>query len=462
MKNKYIFPVSLLVFTIIEIYLIINNQFQTGIYLYIIYAISLFLIDKKFIISLFVYYLPIVPLISTDYKIFSLIGPHEIIFGFSTFVLLTIFSSSKKIKLNKYQKLSISFVYFLFFLKIFVIIKDSYFGLSVERTQSSIYIFKIFFRYFLYYISLVLLIKVIYFKDIIDYIIVGIKYVIVTIPISMIFTKALVLMGSGIVVYEGKTEGVISGNYERFIGFYGAGGDENSVGIFLVGAFGFLLALFEKTGNIKKYIVFMGFAIFGILLSGSRTSLLALVLVILVFLFTNKSGTAKFSILIACIIFYFTFYEKLDLVIERFFDASARKAIDMNEMGRVGKWIFYVDWILNNPKTLILGNQSNIDLNRSPHNYFIWIVYHVGLIPLFIFLRLLIKLLKSITILLKSTNLKNIYYIIPFPFILMTVNSFGSSIYLWLYLPIGSYYLTNMNKISKGSRKVINLKPNIV
>ena len=56
-----------------------------------------------------------------------------------------------------------------------------------------------------------------------------------------IFTKALVLMGSGIVVYEGKTDAIMSGGYQRFIGFYGAGGDENSVGIFMIAAFGFFL-----------------------------------------------------------------------------------------------------------------------------------------------------------------------------------------------------------------------------
>ncbi len=441
-KNLYIFPISLIIFTLVEIFIIKNGQFTIGIYLYILYAISLYLINKKLIISFFVYNLPIVPLISTDYKVFSMLGPSEIIYGFSLLVLLSISSSVKRVKLNKYQKLSISFVYFLFFLKVYILIKDSYFGLSDLRTSGAFYIFKITVRYFLYYYSLVLLIKVIYLKEIFDYVFVGIKYSVLTIPISMIFTKALVLMGAGIVVYGDKTEGILSGEYDRYIGFYGAGGDENSVGIFLVAAFGFLLALYEKTGDIKKYVVFMGFAVLGVLLSGSRTSFLALVVIILIFLITNKSGSAKVYILIACVVFYFIFNEQLNSVIERFFDPSAKKAIDSNETGgRVGKWVYYIDWILNNPNTLILGNQKNISLDRAPHNYFIWIIYHVGLVPFAIFSRLLIKLIKSASIKMKATNLKNIYYIIPFLFVIMTVNSFGSSIYLWIYLPIGAYFV---------------------
>lgn len=446
-KNLYTFPISLIIFTFIEIFIIRNNQFTIGIYLYILYAVSLYLINKKFIISLFVYYLPLVPLISTDYKIFSMIGPSEIIYGFSLLVLLSISSSMKGKKLNKYQKLSISFVYFLFFLKIYILIKDSYFDLSDQRTSGAFYIFKISVRYFLYYYSLILLIKIIYLEEIFDYVFVGMKYCIVTIPISMIFTKALVLMGAGIVVYGDKTEGILSGEYDRYIGFYGAGGDENSVGIFLVAAFGFLLALYEKTGDVKKYIIFMGFAVLGVLLSGSRTSFLALISIILIFLITNKSGSAKFYILIACVIFYFIFNEQLNSVIERFFDPSAKKAIDSKESGgRVGKWVYYTDWILNNPTTLFLGNQKKISLDRAPHNYFIWIIYHVGLIPFFIFLRLLFKLIKNTTKTMKPNSLKNVYYIIPFFFVIMTVNSFGSSIYLWIYFPIGAYFVYSKKK----------------
>ncbi len=439
-KNKNVFfPITLLIFIALEIFLVKGKQFQIGIFLYLFYAIFLFFIDKKYIITLFVYYLPLLPIIPTDYKILSFVGPHEIIYGFSLFVLSTLLKKSK-IKLNKYQKLSIGFVYLLFFINMYVIAKDIFFGLNSDETKGLFYIFKNFVRYYLYYISLVMLIKVIYHKGILDYIIVGIKYSIVTIPISMLFTKALIIMGAGI-LYDPRRKGLIlSGGYERFVGFYGAGGDENSVGIFMVGAFAFLLALYERNGNIKNYIVFMGFAVFGALLTGSRTTFMALATVILIFLITNKSGSTKIAFLFVCVIFYFIFNKQLDIVLQRFLAPDTFEAVDPNSKGRVGKWIVYIEWIMKNPETLLLGNQTSIPFKRAPHNYFIYIIYHVGIFPLIIFINMLIKLIKSIKFNFTSRTLKNVYYILPFPFILMTVNSFGSSIYLWIYLPIGGYY----------------------
>ena len=214
------------------------------------------------------------------------------------------------------------------------------------------------------------------------------KYSVVVIVLSMIFTKPLILMGANI---NGKdVYFLITELQNRYVGFYGAGGDQNSVGIFMASFFGFLLALYEKTGKIKKYIVFMGFAVLGVLLSGSRTSFLGLSFILLLFLVTNKSGKDKFLILLACVIFYFLFSKQLDLVIQRFLDPSAVNTIDPNDTGRVGKWILYTHWILDNPITLLIGNIDKINFRLAPHNYFIYLVYHTGIIPFIIFIKLLL------------------------------------------------------------------------
>ncbi|MEZ4840439.1 MAG: hypothetical protein R2821_02715 [Flavobacteriaceae bacterium] len=439
-RNDKIFPITLLLFLIIEVFLAKSRAFEIGIFFYLIYGAILFVTDKRFLISFFVFQLPIFPIIPTDFKLFGLIGPHEIVYGFSFFTLL-ILSRDLKVQLNKYQKLSIKFVYFLFFINSYVLIKDVLIGLH-EETELS-YVLKNIFRFFLYYSSVILLIKVIYYNDHFRYAITGIKFSLVVLVISMIFTNLVKAWDIGTLTTN-KASAIIKGQ-TRFLGIYGAGGDENSAGVFLVAAFGFMLALFEKNGKIKNYILFMGFAVLGTLLTGSRTAFMALTTVILIFLFTNKSGSAKIAILLACVVFYFIFSKQLDLVIQRFFDPSAREAIDPNDTGRVGKWIKYTEWILNHPETLIFGNQIKINYDRAPHNYFIFIIYHAGIIPLLIFLRLLYQLLKSIKFYLTKSTLKNAYYVIPFPFIIMTVNSFGSSIYLWLFLPIGAYYLAKKN-----------------
>ena len=113
-KPNTFFPITLFIFIVIELYLVKINQNQLGIFLYLAYATTLYLIDKNYVISLFVYYLPLLPIILTDYKLAGFIGAHEIIYGFSFFVLWGMLKKNKA-QLNKYQKLSITFVYFLFF-----------------------------------------------------------------------------------------------------------------------------------------------------------------------------------------------------------------------------------------------------------------------------------------------------------------------------------------------------------
>ena len=445
-KINKLFPISILLFFAVELFLTKNGQFQIGIIVYLIYSFILYSIDKRYIISFFVFNLPLLPLVSTDYKLFGIAGPQEIIYGFSMMTLFQL-SLGNRTKLNEFQKIAIKFVYFLLFFNVYVITKDILVGLDSEGDRGLFYIFKNFIRFFLYYYSLVLLIKVIYQKEVYNFIIIGMKLSLITLVLSMIFSKFLVYMGVGI--GHRVDEEILADKGTRFVGLYGGGGDENSAGIFLAGVFGFFIALYEKTGNIKSYVVYLGFAVFGVLLTGSRTAFIALALIILIFLITNKSNVSRFAILIAIVFFYFTFSKQVELVTERFLDDSAFAAVDPNQKGRVGKWIIYIDWILNNPETLIYGNQSKIDYNRAPHNYFIIVLYQTGIIPLIVLGILFISLLKKIRIYMNAGILKSIYYIIPFPLILLTVNSFGSSIYLWIYLPMGAVFFNAIKNQSK-------------
>ena len=176
-------------------------------------------------------------------------------------------------------------------------------------------------------------------------------------------------------------------------------------------------------------------------MTGSRTAFIALSLVIFIFLLTNKSAKSKLIILTVLIIMYFVFYEKIHQVMDRFLDPSALGTLDKDQMGRVGKWILYMKWIMSNPETILFGNLTQIDYNRAPHNYLIFLLYHFGVIPLIVFIKLMFKLFSKISISLNKFTLKNVYYIIPFPLAIMTVNSFGSSIYLWLFLPMGAFFI---------------------
>lgn len=447
MKNKLtlLFTLSLALFIIAEVILVKAKAFEIGILLYLLYCGTLFMINKKLVVAFFVFQLPLSPLIPTDFKLMGLLGPFEIVNGIALVTML-ILSSRYKSKLNKMQKLAIKFVWFLFFINAYVTAKKVFMGHS-EETELS-YVLKNVFRYFIYHFSLILLIKIIYKEQIFKFITIGVKTSLVVLVISMFFNKFLIMNDIG-TLYENKTS-LLRSSYTRVLGLYSAGGDVNSAGIFLAGIFGFLISLFEKDQNIKKYILFFGIAVLGVLLTGSRTGFMGLSVVILIFLITNKSGGAKIALLLTCVIFFFAFNEQLTLVFDRFMDKSTQKAVNPEDKeGRAGKWVIYTEWIMDHPETFVFGNQEEIYLKRSPHNYFIYIAYHAGIIPLLIFLQLIVKLIKSIKFKTTLGRLKNAYYIIPFFLILMTVNSFGSSIYLWLYLPFGFYYYPELIKQDK-------------
>ena len=334
-KNKFF--ILLLLFFSVQLFLVQRNQYQLAIFVYFIFVIILRYFDKKLVVSFFVFYLPLLPIVTTDYKLLGVIGPHEIIYGFSFYYLWDL--DRKKLKpteLNDYQKLSIAFIYFLGLSELYILIKDAVVGLETYPNVF-IYFAKVIVRLFLYYGSIILLVRNIYLKDFKQVVLQGIKYSILALTTSMIFTKELINMGAGIAIKKDRLERILSGEYQRYLGWYNAGGEENSLGVFMVAAFGFFLAIYEKDRNFKAVIVFMGSAILGSLLTGSRTSFLSLVAVFSIFIFTNKSVKSKFLLFLATIAFYFLFYDRLQLVLERFYDSSAGEALDPDEEGRVGK-----------------------------------------------------------------------------------------------------------------------------
>ncbi len=98
-KANIFFPLSLLLFLIVEFFLIQSGLFVIGVLFYLIYAAILYSNDKKYIIALLVFQLPLLPVIPDDFKLVGLLGPHEIVYGFSYFVLFT-WPNIKKVKLK--------------------------------------------------------------------------------------------------------------------------------------------------------------------------------------------------------------------------------------------------------------------------------------------------------------------------------------------------------------------------
>ena len=237
-----------------------------------------------------------------------------------------------------------------------------------------------------------------------------------------------------------------------------AASDPNSLGVLMV--FGLIISFHLiksiKSSTYKKFIYF-SIILFSlsIILTGSRTSIIILLIFILVLLFQNRKNALFniFSLLfLTTIIFYISKeYDLLTNVISR---------IENNEQlqdgnGRVSRWTYHFNML--NLEYLLFGNSHTGhqgSLSTMSHMNYLALIYRGGLLTFFSFLYLLFRLLNS-----KKHN-------VIFPFIsigLMVfvagisqelVNSYGPNFVIWPALAILSFssqYFKNANKNSSHS-----------
>lgn len=175
--------------------------------------------------------------------------------------------------------------------------------------------------------------------------------------------------------------------------------DANVAGMFCVIYFFFILAkiLFNRKRN-AAYITALIILFLGVINTGSRTSFIALLcsLGLLLISFQKHIKTARlFLILLGLIGFLVFFYFKFgDPMSERFIRLRQQGRFSIASLPRIGYWKTYLNEVVKNPEYLVLGNLDPPPINRTPHNYYIMMLYYGGVWIVLAYFTIIRKIMK--------------------------------------------------------------------
>lgn len=389
------------------------------------------------LVSLFVYFLPMSSIIGTEYNLFGLIGFFEIVQVF--FISYIIKYNAPKQPLSLLQKYAMYMLIGIAIYYLYYYTKGIIYGTDLGEDVTSInYVFKLLVKTVLKYWPLIFIIKQMGNYSIRSYVFPAITLSLITIFISMLIVDPMIEFGFYLPENEFSYRDVKSG-ITRAMGLYNAGGDTNSVAGFFLIAFGFFLAQYERVKRLNQFIVIFGITIMGLFLTASRTGMISLALIILVFLIRNFHNRSMFKLFFLGFIF-FIFSSTLILnSIERFYADSAKRALNKDNDARLGYYYIYGNYFVEHPESLIAGYTSNpIWYKRPPHNFFLLMLYNGGIIFPGLFLFFLFKIFRKRRQ--TSKHLYLVYMIIPMFLILSTINSEGSATFFWLFISSVPYF----------------------
>lgn len=181
---------------------------------------------------------------------------------------------------------------------------------------------------------------------------------------------------------------------QRYTGFIG-NGDSNTLALIMVIGIAIVLSYHNKIKNSFENFYTMtvlALAILTIGFSASRSGLLLALLVFILFFWRNRVNSRT---VVLYILLSFTVIASLPLLsrnIQRLHGATEEQiSTKRGTSNRVGKWMFYVNFIADNPKTLIRGANKEIKVQwnhsfKVAHNLYLQIIYNSGLIILVILL----------------------------------------------------------------------------
>jgi hypothetical protein len=442
LKRKEIFTVIffMLLLSVLTYVFCLNGQFTA--YYIVILPVILFLVslNKEFIIVLYLVLLPTAGIISSEENILEAFGLDE----FINIIAIGYFLSSKqaKNKLNLVQNNARGFVILMIIIVCLTNFKNAFFDIYGGEF---FLVLKRGLFLTIKYLPLLYIIRRIKHFRIKQHAILGMYIGAVIIVISQIFNESLFALN--LVTFDDSEFAGLAANIEkvnRFSGFYN--GDPNSAGIFLLMIIGFIFIEIEKFKNLRKYLYpLVLFLCYGILMTASRTVIVAFALVTLIFAYNNRVNKLSIQIYFLYflgVIFAFDFVANQ---LSRFHNAHLQTSADVDG-NRIMKWVYYINFMIESPIYLITGSQEEIN-NRAAHNVYIQMLYNVGLLPVIIFIA---KTKNSIK-LLYSKNKKAIYFIIPFISITMYVGELKEvPIYILLFtLTLFDNY--EKNKINEKS-----------
>jgi len=391
-------------------------------------GVLLFLLRKhNYLILLFAFNLPLNGLFHKHDYIFGVLNYDIVINALVTISLLSLKTSKSY---NNIGRLVVKVLYVFWIYTVYTFFNSAISGLSSITLEQAFHK-SIYFSF--HYWPLILI--VMYWNDkISNNIINGLKLSSIFLAVSLAGANlfnidninfALAKVGDEISAY-------------RHAGFYGLG-DTNSLGIFFVLILGYNYFLYEAKSKKNIFNIEFLTSIIGLLLTGSRASMLAFLLISLIFILRNKTQyTVKYIILLVLLIFIV--YPLVNRSVTRFsnfhtqFDTSTTS-------NRIGKWIAYSNFFAEHPISILIVGREAVLVGkdfRAAHNAIIQMIFNAGILPIVILTILYFKftisskreLLGGKTRIIKSYK----YILLPFLFNILSVSEFGVLYFYLIYI----------------------------
>ena len=448
-KNKYSYIIVFILMSIILGIYTIDLPPITINFLFL-FVCTTFLIFKQYDIILFIFIVlfPTNGFVNTEYNILGILNSKYIISIFALFVGIL---KDKEIKNNyHFDKLAQYGFSFIVFASIYLVIQD----FKIEQLGiQDVSIMKHITGFIKKSVDVIVFYYIIKFSNLTYYKLYFQKAFFVSlliISISLIFSDVLYEIG----VYMGDEERIKIGvENQRLGGVWGrlAGGDVNSLGGFLV--MGISCVLFSSKRHPWLLIILI---VFGIMLTGSRTAFVNLIIVILAFLLFSKEsiGIKLRNIFLVSILGLILFQIGIfDFVIERMMLLVTGKdeGLDADGIGRLSGWFFYLDYITSDLKIFFFGASENIYdvvyskfvVNRVAHNFYLQLWYFCGIFAVIIFLYLSVMLNVCI---LRSENKYQVFLILPAFTTLFTISEVSVVYFIPIVLSLCTDYRFDFNQ----------------
>jgi hypothetical protein len=373
----------------------------------ILSIVFLFILVKKYelIPFMFILFLPMSNIFGETANILGVLGYHEIL---SIGVIFHYFMlRDKKLPSNKFTNQISNLLFAYLLVAFYVYFKEMFFEFSAFDYST---IFKRLVKAILEYTAIVIIIRSINrnnYKLFLWAVLIGTLFLAFAGSYSY-FSDSLLITRSA----DGRITGIITGNPNEFAAI-------------LAISMGFLLYLIENKRSKLKTIYIIGFVIsfIAVLLTGSRTGFFSVIIILFIYFYRNFTLRNSLFIFLFIIILIGIFYVNGGLVLERLFSLEEYVGSNIKEEARVQKWGIYLKHIIDNPRFLIYGSESNA-YHRAAHNIFISSIHDAGIIISLFLLTVYWKFIKT-----SVKEMEFAYVFLPFLF----ASIMGSSALYYYY-----------------------------
>jgi hypothetical protein len=337
------------------------------------------------------------------------------VFGFFISYFIFKYAAKASFKRLDSQKKLVSkfFIIFMLLVPYFIHLKDYYLvgSTALGGTAEPIYLFQVV-RDTLLCTCLILLFKICYDTIVLRAVNLAIIYSSIAIGLSIMFPDSLGMMGCHV---GSRYSGLLNIN-------------PNAAGGYCAIVLAYCLSKMEDLSNngppIKLYLLCSCLMFLAIMNTGSRTALLSVALVVILYVIRNMYGKKMRMILciLVIIVGFCLGYQKFgDLMQTRLLRGEV---VIMAEQRAIHRYVYLQD-LYKNPHYLLFGNTKELSFayDRDVHNYYLYLLYKTGLPVLMFFLLYNYKLYKNLYAYKRNKeSFRSLYILIAFWVMSLTIS----------------------------------------